>query len=452
MQLNNKSIGISTAVIFYIIIQCCLSLISESWSFIISGAIYVLFIYYFSLVVDKSLRTNYLCLGILFLLLYSTFLSLVHFTIIESPFQDFFINIDETGFLLDATALAKLNYSEIWSVTFTTFEYSGSPLFYAWIGTLQKTVSTGPYYSLLFQKLNVAFIGSFIPGVMYLLCTKVSSSRVAMKAASAYGILSFTFFYSVGFMRDIHIALIYVVALYIISGEEYSLKNYLILILLGLIAYYIRFENGLFFMAFIGVWMYKSGSNKKFIISIVTIIGLGGAILLLGGVETIYNMAFKTIEGYTTRAHRLADQGSLGIKLMSLPAPINYIGMAAFGQISPFPFWAVFREDISLFGNFFYLLEVIAALFWMIVWLRIVKYPKRSLVFYRKYKFVVLVVLLYIVSVSMAQAMSRRLMAVYPMIFLGYIYINNRLLKTKEIFISTLVYMFLLSIYWFLKM
>src|SRR5699024_1028034 len=222
-------------------------------------------------------------------------------------------------------SLSKLTLGELWHTAFSDLEYSGSPLFYAWIGTLQKIVGLDRFYSLLFQKLNVAFLGSFIPGILYLLCRRITVDKNALKAAFVYGFFSFVFIYSAAFMRDVHIALIYGIALYVITGDNYNLKNYVALVVLGLMAYYIRMENGLFFLAFISIWLYKSESRNKMLLAAGSVTAIAGVVFALGGIDTIYQMAFSTIERYSERGIERAGQGSLGVQLMRLPVPINYI-------------------------------------------------------------------------------------------------------------------------------
>src|SRR5699024_10857458 len=177
-------------------------------------------------------------------------------------------------------------------------------------------------------------------------------------------------------------------------------------------AYYIRMENGLFFLAFIGIWLYKSESRNKMLLAAGSVTAIAGVVFALGGIDTIYQMAFSTIERYSERGIERAGQGSLGVQLMRLPVPINYIGATAFGQIGPFPFWVVFREGLAAVKNIFYLPEAIAGLFWFSIWMRIIRRPKQAMEFYRQYKYLVLTVILYLVVVSIAQPGARRLMAV----------------------------------------
>lgn len=200
--------------------------------------------------------------------------------------------------------------------------------------------------------------------------------------------------------------------------------------------------------------MLKSGRNNKYFIAAATVLGLVGIVYLIGGIGMIYQQAFDTIQTYSERAFRVANQGSLSIKLRQLPVPINWIALTGFGQIRPFPFWYIIfehRPNLPFIKQLFYLPWAIAGLFWFSVWMRLLRYPKRVIKFAKKYKYVVTVVLLYLVVVSITQSLSRRLMAVYPLIFMAYIYVSRKLFSIKELAINTSVYCLLIVVYVFMK-
>ncbi|HTN36152.1 MAG TPA: hypothetical protein VL053_03705 [Arachidicoccus sp.] len=368
--------------------------------------------------------------------------------------MDSYVNVDENTFYKAATDLSKLSFDNIWKTAFTTYRYKDSPLFCAYTGTLQRWADLRPFYGLLFQKLNVALCGSFIPGVLYLLCQRVSNTdrRTAFKASIGYALLSFVFFYSLGMMRDIHIALIYAIGLYIITGNNYSFKNYLALILLGAAAYFIRIENGLFFVVFLGAWILQSESRYKPFAYLFSALILLLFFFVIGGVGTLLGTASETVDVYSTRGIAIADKNSLGVMLDKLPIPLNYISKTVFGQISPFPFWLHLSEGRNWVEKLFYLPQSVASLFWCLVWYRILTHLRELKPFWSKYKWVIVLVIVYIVAVSAGQALPRRLQAVYPMVFMAYIFINKKLFIRKEVLNTFLIYSLLLLIYGLLKL
>lgn len=169
----------------YILIGLSLTLLSQNFSFLISFGLYYFFVVFIGfLFIKKINKSNFLSIVTLFLSIYSVYAIISHFTFIEDPFTDYFVDIDETKFIYDAVELAKLDYSEIWYNAFSKFQYSGSPLFYAWIGSLQRLSDLNPFYGLLFQKLNVVLFGSFIPGIVYLICDQITDKKMLLRQQS----------------------------------------------------------------------------------------------------------------------------------------------------------------------------------------------------------------------------------------------------------------------------
>ena len=444
-----------SSVIFplFILFGLSLTLLSNDFSFLIGFGFYCILIFLISsLCVKVNNRRKFSFIVALFFLFYSFYATLGHFIFIEDPFKDYFVDIDETKFIYESVLLSELSYSSIWHLTFTNFEYNGSPLFYAWIGTLQKLTGLTPFYGLLFQKLNVVFFGSFIPGIVYLLCNRIVEQKKAFIATIFYGLLSFSFFYSIGLMRDIHIALFYTIGLLIITGNKYTLKNYILLGVLGLMTYFTRVESGLFFVAFLGVWTLNSQSQYKASVYILSLGMLASIIFWIGGVGAISQTAVNTVDNYAERGVAHASQESIGVKLNYLPIPFNYISKTAFGQISPFPFWVHLSENKIWLQQLFYLPQAIAGLFWFLVWTRIFMNYKKALFFFKEHKWTVILSLFYITIVSTGQALPRRLMAVYPVIFMGYLFIGKKIFNSREIIIALASYLLLLLIYAVLKL
>src|SRR5699024_4430480 len=147
---------------------------------------------------------------------------------------------------------------------------------------------------------------------VYLLCAEITDKKIACKSAITYGLFSVVFFYSVGLMRDIHIALIYAIGFYILITKKYSLKNIIILSGLGVIVYYLRFENGLFFFAFVGVFILKSDQKKRGLIALFSLIGLGLVVYFIGGFDSVFDSATNTISHYSEAQEQYVGTDSLG--------------------------------------------------------------------------------------------------------------------------------------------
>ena len=436
----------------YLGLNTLLSFLSGSYSFIVIGLSYSLIAFTSLIFIDRKHRDNYLRVIWIFIVVYSLYLIISHYAMVKDPLTDYFIGIDEVeDYFFVALRLSDLSYSDIWNVSFTEGRFSNSPLYYALLGTFQKITELDFFYSYLALKMHAAFWASIIPGVVYLLCNRVVDKISSYKSAVIYGLFSFTFIYSASLLRDIYIAVIFCIALYLITSEKPDTKKYFILIILGLITYYLRLENGVFFLAFLGVWIYRSGSNNKFLLGTVALVSIAGIVLILGGIEGIYERIINIIIRYNERAYQIADQDSLGIQLRNLPIPLNYVALFGFGQISPFPFWAELRQGISWYKVLLYLPEMVAVLFWFSVWVRIIRNYKMAKSFLKKYKYLSVTVVLYILLISIAEPGTRRLMAVYPFIFMVYIHISKKVFTLKEVVYNSAIYAFLLVVYFILK-
>lgn len=429
-----------------------ISLLSGSWCFFTGGIIYSTFLLRITLYRPSTLRLHFFNLIAFFFLLYSLIIIGSHFLFITDPLTDSYINIDEMTFTAVASDLSKFSYSAIWATSFSNFGTSGFPLFAAICGTIYKMTGLAPYWAVLFLKFHVAFIGCLIPGIIYLLCSRISENSIkCFKAAIAFGMLSTILFYSVGLMRDIHIALIYAIGIYIVTGKDVSIKKYIILIALAIMAYFIRVENGFFFLAFIIAWSIQSGGRYKILLILFALLCVSFLIYWIGGITTILNTAVTTADVYQGRTKVYANTGSLGMKLNKLPIPLNYLAKSAFGQIDPFPFWSRLSEQHGLARKLFFLPEAVAGVFWFYVWLRLLLNYKKTIAFFVRYKYAFGLALLYIILVSSGQANPRRLMAVYPMIYLCFFFIDNRVFKVKELVYATALYSFLLIVYLVIK-
>ena len=127
----------------------------------------------------------------------------------------------------------------------------------------------------------------------------------------------------------------------------------------------------------------------------------------------------NVIARYTILSVDVADAGSLGVKLNELPVPFNFLAKTFFAQLLPFPVWALFKETHSY--NHLVAIDCLFPFYWLPILIAIFcnwfkerkKWPiKISLLFYLS--------ILYLIVASASEFNTRRLMVVYPFIFLIY--------------------------------
>ena len=155
MNLRGLNIIGLFSLVCYIFLCSVLATISFNSSFVLFGLGYVIIVAIVGWLIDKNCRTSFIAITYLFLLIYSIFALISYFIIYDNPLVDYLGDVDQIGYYEKALYLSKFSYSKIWLIAFNDFEYSESPLFNAWLGTIQKASKLDVYFGGLFQKLNV---------------------------------------------------------------------------------------------------------------------------------------------------------------------------------------------------------------------------------------------------------------------------------------------------------
>lgn len=412
---------------------------------------FVIFVLAFLLVFNKRKRyfteQIFLFCSIFFVYILFVLWSNSH---IENPFRDFFINVDQIFFYRESFYLKNHPIKEIFKISFTDLRYSELPLIVFYYSVLMKWAQAlGVTDLLLFLKVNSAFIGSLIPIFLYKIIRVFNVKGNICLPILAFAIFSPLLYLSCQIMRDVHVALLYTMGVYLVVNDKIRFRLFYLLIIFILV-YYLRVENGLFFILFIALQQYDN--FKKF--------DAVGKALMLGGLLALFVLAIipaigvftQTQQGYSDRSLDAASTGSLGAKLLGLPFPINYLGMAAFGQIQPFPIWLPFNDNTT------YAYLMILECFQPIYWLPIIGGVVIGCYHYRRHldpKWLMLVgiAVSYIIAVSASEMNVRRQFAVYPLLFCACMYmkkffmLNIRRLRKQSIIILIVFHL----AYWVIK-
>ena len=269
---------------------------------------------------------------------YTVYMTLTNL-FVNNPFNDFFVSVDQLNLYAQSYFLSSQSYKSIIDNTFN-FTYVQTPLtFFGHAYILKLAHLLGVPNDLYFLKLSVVFIGSLIFPVMAKICRiyGVEGKKVE-KNILIFALLSPILCFSCQILRDVHICFLFTVMFYIAVHPNLKLK-YVWLVLLIVTTYFYRYENGLFAMLFIGLAlmnnMYKTRSaGIKILLFTLALVGI---VALFGYAE---NMMNDTYDSYSARALDTAEEGSLGVKLMQLPFPLNILSKTIFGQMLPFPCWS----------------------------------------------------------------------------------------------------------------
>lgn len=437
-----KDTGVSLRVVVLVLLAICLTLtyIEYSFAFFCFAAFWICLgsaIIFFTF--DKAHQLQSFRLFFFFYAFYLVYMVITNYVYVDDPHRDFFYNPDSVKFFSRIDYLAKVGspknmYDWMSSIFVTDWKGFGAII---WATALITTNIFDEPNSLLIQKLQIVFLSAMVIVLVYNLTVKYLSAKQAWGATIAFGLLSHIMVFSGIFMRDIHMVFIYSMGFYILLNKWKPI-NILVLVLLGFIAWHIRSHNGLFFICFIALYVYLHIRNKqpkiaKFLF--VSTIILTGALVLFFNFTAVTGDTSDELSTYQNY-HEEQLQESSGLTSLILRAPIYMrpMLMISLSQIYPFP---VYRGMyVNYIDTYQYLLFplCIAQIFWIYVWIFLLYgFYRKS---YRAFipldlRFCLLVALVYLVAAGATSYEFRRLMAVYPIMFLGAAIFYYRLPEQK---------------------
>lgn len=367
----------------------------------------------------------------------SSFVSFFIYTLIShsyvgNPFTSYFISSDQITFYTQASTLSSLSYRQIVERCFAEFEYSDASGAFALFAILFKIgKALGETDILLFLKSHVVFLSSLIPVMIYKIVIAFNSNiRNLHKQILLFAIFSPIFILSAQLMRDIHICFLFTILAYVAIRPKFPSRILVMLIIIA-ITYTFRIENGMFATIFFAIPAYsqykKGGILGKMMIIVIAIA------LIATIVSAVFETMNRTLTGYTERNLEEASAGSLGAKLDNLPFPLNSISKTAFAQLLPFPVWLRMSDPepytwlrvIECFIPLYWIPIILSTFVWW--WKYRKKWNYRILLFFY-------ISILYLLVCTTGEINTRRLLAVYPLIFIAYIVVKNSLrLETSKI-------------------
>ncbi len=358
--------------------------------------------------------------------------TLISHSYVSNPFTSYFISSDQITFYTQASTLSSLSYRQIVERCFAEFEYSDASGAFALFAILFKIgKALGETDILLLLKSHVVFLSSLIPVMIYKIVIAFNSGIHNLhKQILLFAIFSPVFMLSAQLMRDIHICFLFTILAYVTIRPKFPLRILVMLIIIA-ITYTFRIENGMFATIFFAIPAYslykKGGILGKMMIVVIAIV------LIAAIASAVFETMTKTLTGYAERSLEEASAGSLGAKLDGLPFPLNSISKTALAQLLPFPVWMRMSEPVPY--TWLMTVECFTPLYWIPIvlstfvwwWKYRKKWDYRILLFFY-------ISILYLLVCTTGEINTRRLLAVYPLIFVAYIVVKNSLrLDTSKI-------------------
>lgn len=283
------------------------------------------------------------------------------------------------------------------------------------------------YYMTLLQTM-FGLLSSF---TLYIILVKRFGNE-ALRYTLVFSICSLFLLYSNVILRDIVIAYFFIESINIVLGK-FKISNLFILILLAVLTAGIRMQSGLFGLSFAVVYVYLAVRSTKykyliypmfFVIALIAITYIGSSIY--------YDNAADAIERRENRVNEEAIQNNGLFSYFSyLPIGVKQIALYFYSQICPFPpYFHMFNaNNITQFLIGFNV--VIMALYWYIISYTFTVsffFKKTYRIFSANELFLLFLSVVYIIALT-AQPDIRRMMPVYPLIYILYIKSNKSLSK-----------------------
>lgn len=287
--------------------------------------------------------------------------------------------------------------------------------------------------NVLYLTLTNTFFGIISLGPIYRILLKLLPANKAYKYSLLFGLLSPFHFYSVTMVRDIVLACLYAHA-FELTLDKFKIKNIVLLLIIGIVAWGVRLYSGLFILAFIFYYVFSNMTSSKagkfLAISSVVIIIVVAVPLALK--SDLYKQSSEEIEFFQEYNQDRGNASSLSKNLEALPPGVREISLGLFSQMMPFPCYDAFPYVKSLDHAYIALIRSVFAIFWYfiafgLIYMLLFGKIARKLSIYNEWILLSLCVIYILLNI--VQTDVRRLMAVYPIMFFLYV-------KCKHVYIT----------------
>ena len=260
--------------------------------------------------------------------------------------------------------------------------------------------------------------------------------KKSFKYALLFALFSPFLFYSCVIIRDIIIAYFFMRGTEIVL-KPYKSKNIIFLLLLAILAAGVRLFSGLFMLSFIAVYLtrrFEHTKIKMFIVPIFIVLIVG--VIAGGMVNALIEQTQEQLEYYQEYdANSAATSGGLSNYLLALPTGIKEVALFFYSQFMPFPFYSHLATAKTITEVYQGLTTIIYPIWWFyIFYMFFILY-----VFKGRYKQLSLSMNMFIllafayIFANTAQIDVRRMMHIYPFLFIISLYCQNYLSKKKEV-------------------
>lgn len=295
---------------------------------------------------------------------------------------------------------------------------------------------------LFLQCMGSVFFGALLSIVIYKILLLYFDSKKSANYTLLYSLLSVVFAFSFKLIRDVHIAFFYAVSIYVVL-LKFSVRGLLVLILNVLILWQLRFEHGLFALVFIAYYLYERIKRNIPLVVLLAISVLSIFIVYFWDALLSAQAGMDHYVEYTNDAV-MSKNDSLGSYVYLFPPPLREIIIVFLSQIQPFPSWISMNESLNTYASIIASHDIIRTFFWYIVFYSMILWILFNKIYKRvpsKLKYLLLITFVFLFF-NASNMHSRRIMCLFPIIFLIYVWIKEYCISYSKYFRTNILLAF----------
>jgi len=243
------------------------------------------------------------------------------------------------------------------------------------------------------------------------------------------------FYYSPWILRDVPIAFFYAVAIYL-THTKFRPVVFIYYTILVLITIEFRLEHGLFLLVFPFIYIYINRASNVVISKLWPFIFVLSMAVFIGVfyifIEEFTN-SMETLRKYDDYTIESLNDG-FGAQLYKFPNGVRQLLVSLHSQVTPLPPWAGISLERSTLIVITSLVQMINTIYWSYIFIFSVyalfsRFVRGKL---SQSLWIFVIVFILFLLVNSANMNVRRILGVYPILFLVYVNLNTTILSTEN--------------------
>ncbi len=356
--------------------------------------------------------------------LYYLYAMYVRYVVIQDPSIDYFIDQDHLKYLKWTTIYSEMSWGKIIPEIYNEWQVQSFPVLMIVLSFIKKVCDMFGAGDVTVLLMAFSFCASIIMVLLYEILKKVMADSQALVAVYVFMVCSHFLSFTPLILREFMLTIGFCIAFKLILTSEKKYRWVILLLAFEYIVWGLRWESGVFYLGIIGYYLYLMFQTKivldryyRIILYVLMAFAMVGVYTVSQG--TVQEMN-ESMEFYSEYAQKGRADG-VGVKLHRLPPGVKHLALTAWGQIMPFPLWNNMNFDDVDKTPWIKFPFGIATLFWFVCWFYILKavllFQKRVLALNKELLVSFGISFVYIVAISSNYNQHRRMLCVYPMIY-----------------------------------